>query len=233
MLYFHNARNINIFLHYIFYCKVRAKMKKTIYIVLGLIVLGLLFFLINNSKDKNVSQSQRIVKKHEDSVSKPFSVLEKKQSHVLGNSIIDGQVKKPLEKKKIFQNVVLPEAVDDTLLVKEREEMVFSKFRNTLPKMLENMKKIPQCLENAEKIEEAFNCYESVDTMHQELSEILGIYEGDYNDSSTNVVWDNETKLKMMDELQEEISFMNEAQVCIEGISTGSELEECLHIEKN
>jgi len=180
-------------------------MKKTIFIVLGITVVGLVYFLTNESKEKNVSQSktQEIVEKHETNVEKIFPAVEKNKS--------------------LKEQTISPE---------EETKMIISEFRRTIPEMIKDTKYIPECLDKAKNTQEAFSCYEGIDSMHQGLSDLLDLDEADYNASEINTVWNEEAKLKMVDELKEEESALNKIQICIKDISTVSELKKCLDDNK-
>jgi len=61
---------------------------------------------------------------------------------------------------------------------------------------------------------------------------LLDLDEADYNASEINTVWNEEAKLKMVDELREEESALNKIQICIKDILTVPELKKCLDDNK-
>ena len=180
-------------------------MKKTIFIVLGITVVGLVYFLTNESKEKSVSQpkTQKIVEKHEENAEKPFPAVEKHMG-----------------------------AEEHTISPEEEEKIIISEFRRTIPVMIKDTKYIPQCLDKAKNTEEAFNCYEGIDSMYQGLSNMLDLGEADYNASAIKAVWNEKAKLKMVNELREEESSLSKIEICIKDIATVTELKKCLDIRK-
>jgi len=189
-------------------------MKKTIFIVLGLTVVGLVYFLTNESKEKNVSQTktQEVVERQEKNAEKQFPEVEKKQSNVL-------------EKKHIAPG-------EFTVSPKEEEKMILAEFRRTLPEMLKDMQGIPQCLDKSNETQEAFECYKNLDLMFADLSNMLNLGEVDYNESSSKLTWNSDMKSKMLGELREEETSFKKIKTCIKDISTVSELKKCLDIRK-
>jgi len=208
-------------------------MKKVIFVLLAIVLSGVLFFLLKNSQDKPLEQTQVVSEKHEDKVVKTTPVLQTEKPKV---SVVKNKEKptiKPFTAKSILQKKDISDKVNEDFYVQKRVNSVLSEFQNTLPKMIEEIKKIPECLENAKTIEEAFDCHTLVGAMNDRLSMVLGINEVEQNNSRIDFVWDNGTKMEMIEEVKNRLSSLLETQTCMEAVSTASEIDACLNIKEN
>ena len=127
---------------------------------------------------------------------------------------------KPSIETNITQEEVITESLDD---------LETDAFKTIQPQITKEMQKIPDCLEKAETKEEAFGCSKQLRALNKELAVAMGDFRNDapegYDD---DFVWDEETKVNMIKEIEASIIGMQSMQTCIEVSKTPKELEQCL-----
>jgi hypothetical protein len=139
------------------------------------------------------------------------------------------EIKAPEEKLVPFVPTLETNITKEQVETENLEELELNTFKNMQPKINEEIQKIPDCLENAQTKEEAFACSDAFRTLNKEFSMSLGdlteeIQEG-YDD---NFVWNEETKLEMIKEIEAGTQSMQEMQACTESAQTPQEIARCL-----
>jgi len=127
---------------------------------------------------------------------------------------------KPSIETNMSENIVVAENL---------EELESAAFKAIQPHITEEMGKIPDCLERAETKEEAFACSKALRALNKELAMAMG----DFNEEAPEgyddeFVWNEETKVNMIKEIDAGTQAMQEMQTCMEISKTSEELEKCL-----
>ncbi len=151
-------------------------------------------------------------------------VVSLEESNMTQNNDITPQEQKPF-KPTLELNVSQEDVVMESL-----EELEAEAFKTVQPRIIEEMQKIPDCLESAENKEEAFACSQTLRELNKEIS----IAMGDFSDESPqgyedDFIWDEETKINMIKEIEAGTQAMQEVQTCMETSKTPEALERCLH----
>jgi len=210
-------------------------MKKVIFVLLAIVLSGILFFLLKNSQDKplKVKETQIISEKHEDKVVGKVPHLQPEKPKVLAVTKQEKPTLKPFAVKNVLQKKDLLNNIDEDAYIQQKVDIVLNEFQNTLPKLIEELKKVPACLENAKSIDEAFECHKLVDAMNNRLCMVVGISDVDENNATVEYIWDDGTKTEMIEEVKNRISSVIETQRCMEAVSTASEIDACLDRKEN
>ena len=109
------------------------------------------------------------------------------------------------------------------------EELEAEAFKTIQPQINEEMRNIPDCLEKAETKEEAFACSKSLRKLNKELSMAMGDFtEESQENYDDDFIWNEETKIDMIKEIEAGMQAMQEMQLCMETSKTPEELEKCL-----
>jgi len=200
-------------------------MKKMILILIALLVIGAIFFM--NKNDNTVS-----IQKTETEIEKPTILKEVKT--VAQPIITKEEPEATLISNKPFKNNTRGVITDDVIAVddfqKEKiDNNIVKEFKKLYPTMLEEVKKIPECLGKAETNIEAFNCSSKFEKLNIELAMIIGEYEGD--NSSSDFLWNQETKEKIIEEVEKTIPLIYEQAACIKNVQNITNLEQCLGIK--
>ena len=210
-------------------------MKKMILILIALLVIGAIFFM--NKNDNTVSiQKTEVTKKPSITKENKVITIEKSTKEPILAKVIS-QKKEPNSKpfKTNVQNNIIDETMDDTtndnFQEERREYVILSEFKEIYPDMLEEIKKIPACLGKANTREEALNCHEIFSKVKRELAMITGEYEGEGNYSASGFVWNQETKQKMIEEVEITIPTIYEQKACVENAQSKIDLEQCFEIQ--
>lgn len=211
-------------------------MQNKILILIGVLILGLIFYTMNNSEnikkdtskvvEKSVTKS--IVKNNEKNEVTNRTQIKKKEQVKTTVKKIEKQILKPVVTSEVSHVEEKPESMDDDLYMKNETDRVISTFNTKFPKLLEKMNKIPKCIENAQTKEEAFECTKNASEMHMNLAMELGIYKDDENTTKHDLVWNDEFKSIMTDDVNSELVKMYKLKKCVEGVSSLNGFDTCI-----
>ena len=97
------------------------------------------------------------------------------------------------------------------------------------PRVMKTMQAIPACLENAENKAEAFDCGKKFRDVNEELDFVMGEIseEAPIEGYDANFTWNEETKTKMIKEIEGSVAPMEEIHTCIRAANSEKEISEC------
>ena len=201
-------------------------------IILALItiIVATLLFMTQTKKDHKIEKVTNI---------SPVSIEEKETAHVAieknevtttSKPAIDNTVNTEVAKLSPFKPKIQPITPDDADVPTESlEELEIQAFKLIQPKINAEMLKLPECLENATTKAEAFACNSKIRELHRELAMSMGDFSEDnitgFDDA---FIWNEETKVDMIKEIENSTQEMQEMQTCIDAASTEDELNKCL-----
>jgi len=172
----------------------------------------------NEKKKKEEEKIAQIEKK----IQKEITI--KKEDNTSSN-INSEQVFKPFKpfKPNIETNI------SEVIVTENLEELESTAFKTIQPHITEEMQKIPDCLERAESKEEAFACSKALRALNKELAMSMGDFTEEAPEAyDDEFVWNEETKINMIKEIDAGTQAMQEMQTCMETSKTPEELEKCL-----
>ena len=175
--------------------------------------------LLSGCSEKKKKNEKKLVQ-IETNVKKEIFI---KEGNTTSTNVNSEQVFKPFKpsiETNMSENIVVAENL---------EELESAAFKAIQPHITEEMGKIPDCLEKAESKEEAFACSKALRALNKELAMSMG----DFNEESPEgyddeFVWNEETKVNMIKEIDAGTQAMQEMQTCMEISKTAEELEKCL-----
>jgi hypothetical protein len=179
------------------------------------------------SKEEDIEKELR----HEQNISKKI------QKKTIQIEKFDKKIKNELAIPSQVTSITKPSPVEEETDQTENEEIVAenlealeaSAFKTLQPKIIEETQKIPDCLENAETKEEAFACNQKLQDLNKELAMAMGDFsENKIEGYDDDFVWNEETKIKMIQEIERSTETMQEMQTCMESSITPEELDQCL-----
>jgi hypothetical protein len=190
-------------------------------IMMGLTVSTLLFLSGCTSCESNKSETDAVKKE------KIAKTNTNKQVEVVTPVIIA----KPKQALNPFKPSIETNINQDEVISESLEELESEVFKTIQPQINEEMQNIPDCLEKAETKEEAFACSKTLRGLNKELSMAMGDFteeapEG-YDD---DFIWNEETKVDMIKEIEAGTQAMQEMQMCMQTSKTPEELEKCLKL---
>jgi len=177
----------------------------------------------NTNKDKTSESAKE--KTHEKKV-------EKKQ--VIEDSEVNSKpLNNPIPKKILepFNPTLEANISQDEIITESLDQLELEAFKAMQPKIEKEMQHIPECLEKAESKEEAFACSKNLRLLNKEISMAMGDFDEDEVEGYTDAfVWNEETKLNMIKELESSTQNIQELQNCLEISKTPEELEKCFKL---
>ena len=191
-------------------------------IILGLTVSTLLLLSGCTSCESNKSETDAVKKE------KTTKTNTTKHAEVITPIIISKskQVIKPFN-PSIEANINQDEVITESL-----EELEAEAFTTIQPKISEEMHNIPDCLEKAETKEEAFACSKTLRALNQEIAMAMGDFTDEVPEGyDDDFVWNEETKINMIKEIEEGTQAMQEMKNCMETSKTAEELKTCLDLK--
>lgn len=207
-------------------------MKKFFYFFSSISILGLLFiFFYNKPVEKKINTSlETTEKKAEDTSIVVKDILPSSTKNISiphNEKNLNSNLNNAEELESDFENE--DELItNDNVVMKRKEDIVINKFRNSIPKIISQMKEIPNCLNSVENKKEAIACYEESMHMSKELFMALGTYEGDNNTRNSDFVWNDRVKEEMIADIKVKLPHMIEMKQCIDKANTAQALESCL-----
>ena len=188
-------------------------------IILGLMLFTLYFLSGCTSCQNNKSQT--------DTVQKEKETTEKSKKDLTVDTAIAKTV--PKETLTPFKPSIEANIDQDEVITESLEELEAEAFKTIQPQINKEMQKIPECLEKAETKEEAFACSKSLRELNKELSMAMGDFtEESQENYDDDFIWNEETKIDMIKEIEAGMQAMQEMQLCMETSKTPEELEKCL-----
>jgi len=142
-------------------------------------------------------------------------------------STLEDTNKQPIEKP--FKPSLEVNTTQEEISTQSLENLEADAFKAIQPRITEEMRKIPDCLEKAASKEEAFACSQTLRKLNKELAMAMGDFNNDMpQEYDEDFVWDEETKVNMIKEIEAGTQAMQEMQSCMEASKTPEELESCL-----
>jgi len=183
------------------------------HVIISLSILSLFFTGCSEKKKENKEPVKAKIIQKDDAL---------KESNVSGTHM-SVKILKPF-KPTLESNVSQEEVITESL-----EELETSAFKTIQPRIIEAMQKIPECLENAQSKEEAFACSDTLRALNKELALGMGDLSGEEIEGyPEDFIWNEETKVDMIREIEAGTRAMQEMQTCIEASKTPDELAKCL-----
>lgn len=174
--------------------------------------------LLSGCSEKKKKEEKKIAQ-IEKKIQKEITI--KKEDNTSSN-INSEQVFKPF-KPNIETNI------SEVIVTENLEELESEAFKTIQPHITEEMQKIPDCLERAESKEEAFSCSKALRALNKELAMSMGDFTEEAPEAyDDEFVWNEETKINMIKEIDAGTQAMQEMQTCMETSKTPEELEKCL-----
>lgn len=167
-------------------------------------------------------------KKEKETASK--EVQQKAETPVIESNISTSVVPTQLE-KPFMPSLELNTTQDNEPVTESLEELEAEAFKTIQPQIIDEMRKIPECLEQAESKEDAFACSQPLRALNKELALAMGDFseeeETGYDD---DFVWNEETKVNMIKEIEAGTQAMQEIQTCMETSKSPEELAKCMEL---
>jgi len=194
-------------------------MQKFILLLITLIFIGIIFFI----------QTKQKVKKHTSSSIKQTKVfLEPTKTKLIDEEVI---LKPKRIKISSYENNKLQEKNETHSHSQSIEEMRVKTFEINQAKINMALSDLPDCLENAQTKQEAFKCNEKLVDLGKEAMTDMGITI-DKNRTSKNhsFIWDEETKVKIINEIENDTQKREEMEDCMEAAISIEDLDKCFKI---
>jgi len=158
-------------------------------------------------------------------------VIQEEPKEIVPQPKVEAQA--PEEKLAPFVPTLETNITEEPLETANLEELEITTIKEMQPKINEELQKVPDCLEKAQTKEEAFECSKALRGINKEFAMAMGdlseeVQEG-YGD---DFVWDEETKLNMIKEIEAGTQAMEEMQSCTETAQTPEEMEACIKPNK-
>jgi len=194
-------------------------------IIVSLGLVSSLFLSGCTSCTTNKDKTSTKEKTHEKKVEKKQVIEDNKVNSEPLNNRVPKQIDEPFNptlEANISQDEVMAESLD---------ELEAEAFKAMQPKIEKEMQQIPDCLEKAESKEEAFDCSKNLRLLNKEIAMAMGDFDENEVEGYTDAfVWNEETKLNMIKELESSTQNIQELQNCLEISKTSEELEKCFKI---
>jgi len=206
-------------------------MQKILLTLLGIIILGVVTMTLTKEKSK---ESKKLIEKKQEEASNSSSL----DTPVVPKPKIKEKPKKfkmqTSQNQAIFKSKITPipktELTADEMIPEGLKELNMEIFKELQNKMSGEIQKIPSCLEEALTKEEAFSCSKNL----RELTKTLMLTKGDFDEDTLkgydeNFTWNENTKIKMIKEIEASSQSMEEMNLCIDMAQNSSELDKCLN----
>jgi len=131
----------------------------------------------------------------------------------------------PSSKSTFDVNITQEEDMEKSLA-----EVELSAINDIQPRIFEETQKIPECLENAGSKEEAFECSKSLRALNKDLIMTMGDFSEELPEEKgydKDFIWNEETKIKMIQEIESGLQGMQTMRTCIESAKTPTDLDKC------
>jgi hypothetical protein len=145
--------------------------------------------------------------------------------------VIEKNITSPLITKgnKPFKPTIEANISQENIMTESLEELQSTAFKTIQPKVFDEIQKIPDCLENAETKEEAFACSKKLRELNKEIAMSMGDFSEEGIEAyDKDFIWNEETKINMIQEIEAGTQAMQEMQTCMETSKTPEALEKCL-----
>ena len=145
-------------------------------------------------------------------------------------------LQKPTLKAKVTHTSITPfrpklkpiSSTNTEVQTQSLEMLNIESFKFIQPKINAEVLKLPECLEAAETKEEAFRCNDKLRELHKELAMAMGDFsENNITGYDDTFVWNEESKINMIKEIENSTQEMQEMQTCIDVANTEKELNQC------
>jgi len=203
-------------------------MKKILILLLGILLVGLFFFIQNNgSKTDNrqdatsntpvpteaqpVSKTSELQTKNETANKKPF----KPDTNVT----------------QAIQDQAFVESDRKALESKEQRELQKEVFADIHKRTMQAIEAMPACLESAETKDEALACEQELKKINKEFALLLGVTVDDAIDDSQTFVWNETVKENMIKGLDASIEPMQKMFSCLQSSESDKEQTKCLDLK--
>jgi len=118
---------------------------------------------------------------------------------------------------------------ENEISIANLDELEIEAFKTIQPKINTEIQKLPECLEAAQTKSEAFSCQEKLRELDRQLAMAMGDFsEENITGYDDDFIWNEETKINMIQEIEASTETMQEMQGCIEMANTSDELKECI-----
>ena len=200
-------------------------MKKLIYALVALCVGVILFFMFNvETTDKH--------KATEKSIQNPIvqTVVNETKENTLKQKRVQTQVKPAIKSKPLKTDSQTPSEENSSEAIDVFGKSDLHAFKTIHPKIIKEINKIPECLMQADTKEDAFVCSKTLRALNKKLALAMGIKEKDMIDEAQyekEFVWNEETRVKMIEEIEASQEMMQATQDCIDNADTPKALEGC------
>jgi hypothetical protein len=169
-------------------------------------------------------------KKKEEKTESKQKIHNKDISEKEPNSIKESNTSRPTTQiLKPFKPTLEANISQEEIVTESLENLETDALKSIQPQITKEMQKIPDCLEKAENKEEAFACSKQLRALNKELALAMGDFSDDtpegYDDT---FIWNEETKVNMIKEIEAGTRAMQEMQACMEASRSSEELKNCL-----
>ena len=209
-------------------------MQKILIIFLGLLLIGVFFFIQNSDEKKQKTHELPEMQKQE--IQKVQNDIPAQEPVQAPKSTNISQTKKPFSPNITLDTT--PEKVTttedikalDSMSERERQKEIFADIQS---RMTTEIQTIPSCLENAQTKKDAITCSKKLHNINKEFELLLGI-EADTSvqENTSGFIWNEKTKENMIKELDASIEPMQEMFICIQSADSDEEQEKCFTIDE-
>jgi len=210
-------------------------MQKKLFILLGILLLVIFFFIQNKGTQKEGKQDTSVFLQKAGKVQNHIT----KSAEKILKTPETSQIDKPFIPNIDLDPDLMPRNVAVEVDIKEIEskterELQKEVFTDIELRMTTEMQTIPDCLENAQNKNEALDCSKKLQSINREFELILGIGRDDSIQNETDgFVWNETTKDNMIKQLDAGIQSMQELFTCIQASDTDEEQEKCFEVEQH
>jgi len=199
-------------------------MQKTLITLLGLLLIGVFFFIQNNEDKKNNTQ----LSIHNKIENKVLSNTKKIVNNTKKNKPFNSNINLAQEaSKKDFTDADKKE-----LESKSQKELRKDIFIDIQIRMMTEMQTIPTCLEDAQNKQEALTCNKKLQNINKEFELLLGINTDNVaKHNPYEFVWNETTKENMIKELDAGIEPMQKMFSCLKSADNDTEEEKCFDLD--
>ena len=204
-------------------------MKKILILLLGILLIGLFFFIQNNGAQESNTQNTAS-STHAPTEVKPASTTPKSQTKK--ETASDKPFKADTNVTQAIQDQAFAESDKKALESKEERELQKEVFVNIHKRTMQAIESMPACLESAETKDEALACEQELKKINKEFALLLGITaESNAGDDSQAFVWNETTKENMIKGLDASIEPMQKMFSCLQASESDKEQTKCLDLK--
>ena len=199
-------------------------MQKIFIGLVGLLLVGIFFFIQNKEKKTNNVRTPLNTKTSE-------TVITQTKRTQTNQKINNKSFQSTISLTHDVSEKGFTEADKKELESKSERELKKDIFADIQSRMIKEMQTIPSCLENAQNKHEALLCNQKLDEVNKEFELLLGITTDTApQNNNSSFVWNETTKEKMIKEIDAGIEPMQSLFSCLQSADNDTEEEKCFDI---